>query len=455
MPAPLPSATLAPPPEVQTSRATRPSPLRARDSNPKFDKTLRDELRGKQRSESPDAPPRQRRSVEQAEHEKTERGRAGGEQAEAQSESPSRAQADDKDAQDLPVAEVGAAIEIGAAPEVGIAPDAPSPESMTGPGSLEVPAVATDARASAAAHSAIAEELARTGASTVLQPARQRAESAEPSPAQAAAIASRTTLEDTRPADPRAEERALPAPRSAAPVVSGRPDRQAAGDDRKHEESGSRPALGRAMQVQAAVRLENATGQPAMADLSLAGRSASGESASGTTAGQLTVQSAPAAELEDSKDAFTARVVRGLGAALNQRGGVMTMRLEPPDLGQLRVHLTIARGVVTAQFQPSTVEAQALLDRSMASLRSALEGHGLTVDRLTVQAPPMTTPNMRDNPADQHAPNQRHDPDAGQGQSRGRGDGRPDSSRHPFSDPREGGNGHPRRAPLDAGADQT
>ena len=48
--------------------------------------------------------------------------------------------------------------------------------------------------------------------------------------------------------------------------------------------------------------------------------------------------------------AFASRVVRGLSAMVNQRGGVMTMRLDPPELGQLRVQMSLQAGVVSARF---------------------------------------------------------------------------------------------------------
>ena len=121
---------------------------------------------------------------------------------------------------------------------------------------------------------------------------------------------------------------------------------------------------------------------------------------------------------------------------LAQRGGAMTMRLEPPGLGQLRVEMTVVRGTVTVQFQPMTAEAQALLDRSIATLRSSLESQGLTVERLTVHPAPPSHPAREtadDQSQQQHA--SRHHADAGDGRSRGRGDEQSGhgSPNHPFT----------------------
>ncbi len=152
-------------------------------------------------------------------------------------------------------------------------------------------------------------------------------------------------------------------------------------------------AIGRAMQVQAGVHLENVTGL------------------------------ASSQALVDG-DRFTAGVMRGLSVMLNQRGGVMTMRLRPPQLGDLRVQMTISRGVVTAQFHAATPQAQALLEQSLAMLRSALEANGLTVERLTVHLIQTTNAQAtRQEAADEQSQSSRHHSDAGEGRSRDRRDG--------------------------------
>jgi flagellar hook-length control protein FliK len=116
--------------------------------------------------------------------------------------------------------------------------------------------------------------------------------------------------------------------------------------------------------------------------------------------------------------------MRGLTAAVNQRGGVMTMRLTPPELGDLRVQMTIARGTVNVQFFAATPQAEAMLERSMGSLRAGLESHGLQVERISVHAQPGGSSNAaaRDQAGDQNANQSRHHHDAGGGESRGRRD---------------------------------
>jgi flagellar hook-length control protein FliK len=150
--------------------------------------------------------------------------------------------------------------------------------------------------------------------------------------------------------------------------------------------------------VEQGIRLENAMGQIATSstiDVSGAAPRSGVSAANGfaLAAGPLDGHSGPATnvfvESEDSAPPSVAsQAIRGLAAMVNQRGGSMTMRLDPPELGQLRVQMTIVGGNVTAEFTAGTQQTQALLDRHMTALRASLEGQGLTVERLTVHATP-------------------------------------------------------------------
>ncbi len=192
-------------------------------------------------------------------------------------------------------------------------------------------------------------------------------------------------------------------------------DREAhSGDTDRGQHQTPSPATGRAVQVQAGVAVQNVTGHtPAPAPV-----------VSPTGVSVATPASGPAdLGLEDAPKT-SAGVARGLTAMLNQRGGSMTMRLDPPALGQLRVQMTVARGAVTVQFQPATLEAQALLERSLATLRTALESQGLSVERLTVHAAPAPAASREaaEDQSQQQQQASRHHADAGEGRSRGRGD---------------------------------
>lgn len=91
---------------------------------------------------------------------------------------------------------------------------------------------------------------------------------------------------------------------------------------------------------------------------------------------------APATDIEAHPSAQLA--AKGVAILGNQRGGAITMRLEPPALGQLRIELNISQGAVVADFTTATPEARVLLEANLGMLRERLESQGLTVERISV-----------------------------------------------------------------------
>jgi flagellar hook-length control protein FliK len=187
------------------------------------------------------------------------------------------------------------------------------------------------------------------------------------------------------------------------------------------------PAGARTVELETSLRVEQMTGQPPTSEIQTASRG----SAAPMPSAQLTVvkmdggdAAIPVRNAAD-ESLFSERIVRGLSAMVNQRGGVMNMKLHPAELGSLRVQMSIVQGSVTAQFVASTVEAQMMLDRSMGTLRAALESHGLHVERISVThaSSDSSGTSMRQDGQDQQNQQStgRHH-DAGQGQSRGRHD---------------------------------
>ncbi len=105
-----------------------------------------------------------------------------------------------------------------------------------------------------------------------------------------------------------------------------------------------------------------------------------------TLSGQSALPS-PQSNGEEAESAAPKLVARGLAALASQKGGSMQMRLDPPSLGDLRIQMTVVNGAVSAELRPSSAQAHALLAADLASLRQALEAQGLSVERLSVQAP--------------------------------------------------------------------
>ncbi|MCA9289998.1 MAG: flagellar hook-length control protein FliK, partial [Phycisphaerales bacterium] len=211
------------------------------------------------------------------------------------------------------------------------------------------------------------------------------------------------------------------------------------------------PAEARADEVDATIRLEQATraaAQAAPVAAEPADRASSPAGAPVAPTGSIAplptldasvaAQDSPPGRATPDADPMTAKVIRGMVGVMNQRGGAMTMRLDPPELGQLRIQMTITRGVVTAIFEATSQQAHALLDRNIATLRTALESQGLTVERLTVHSSAHANAHgtARDDGQPQHSRSDGRD-DASRGQSRGRrdhdGEGRDPRRPHRFA----------------------
>jgi flagellar hook-length control protein FliK len=101
----------------------------------------------------------------------------------------------------------------------------------------------------------------------------------------------------------------------------------------------------------------------------------------------------PAARIADPVEARFAeanhpRIVTAVQSELMPSGGTVRLRLDPPELGALLVRIDVKDGVLAASFQTSNDEATRLLSRSMQQLRTTLESHGVTVEKLHVQQAP-------------------------------------------------------------------
>lgn len=82
---------------------------------------------------------------------------------------------------------------------------------------------------------------------------------------------------------------------------------------------------------------------------------------------------------------LTAQALRGLAAALRQNGGSVTLRLNPEQLGFMKIEMSLKEGRVDARIEASNDAARHLLEQSVDRLRAALEARGLIVDRLEVK----------------------------------------------------------------------
>lgn len=96
------------------------------------------------------------------------------------------------------------------------------------------------------------------------------------------------------------------------------------------------------------------------------------------------------AQLSAEEQQNVARVTRGLAGAVNQRGGGLTLRLTPPQMGVVRIHMQMTDNVIRAQLNTQNEAARGLLQSQMSTLRQTLESQGLVVERLSVHTMPQT-----------------------------------------------------------------
>lgn len=121
----------------------------------------------------------------------------------------------------------------------------------------------------------------------------------------------------------------------------------------------------------------------------------------------------------DEATSLESLVSRGIGVAVNQRGGAVTLRLQPESLGSLRIQLDIQQGQVRASFEAATPEARDLLSKSVETLRAALESRGLGVERIQVSLAQSGDGAGRSPDQGQQQSSRQFGHDAGDGRSRG------------------------------------
>jgi flagellar hook-length control protein FliK len=98
---------------------------------------------------------------------------------------------------------------------------------------------------------------------------------------------------------------------------------------------------------------------------------------------------APAAqESPGMQDADTMdQIVLGLKGKLDARTGKAEIRLDPPNLGTMKVSVTLESGILSAEFQSPSPVVRDLLQGNLEKLKTVLQGQGVAVDRLVVNAP--------------------------------------------------------------------
>lgn len=93
----------------------------------------------------------------------------------------------------------------------------------------------------------------------------------------------------------------------------------------------------------------------------------------------------PGTPVDESERArFVQRVAKAFESAMD-RGGHVRLRLHPPELGSLRLELTVRNGQMHARLETETEAARNLLLDNLPGLKERLAGHQIRVERFDVE----------------------------------------------------------------------
>jgi flagellar hook-length control protein FliK len=80
---------------------------------------------------------------------------------------------------------------------------------------------------------------------------------------------------------------------------------------------------------------------------------------------------------------FVGRVAKAVQTA-QERGGTLQLRLSPPELGSLRLELTMQNGVMTASVETDNPVARQVLLDHLPALRERLAEQNISIERFDV-----------------------------------------------------------------------
>jgi hypothetical protein len=112
---------------------------------------------------------------------------------------------------------------------------------------------------------------------------------------------------------------------------------------------------------------------------------------------------APAEPEPRSSDVNLERILRFIHTRLGKERSVAALRLEPPELGTIRLRMDLRNEQLSLQIEAQTDAARKLLTDHVESLRRSLEASGIHLERVEIRAPAVST----------DAPDANHSPQAG------------------------------------------
>lgn len=219
----------------------------------------------------------------------------------------------------------------------------------------------------------------------VEQPATQPASGAADGRAAAAAVPQQAAVAG-QPARTTNDQQATPATTGVVEVVAGR------------ELTGSVNAI--RSEASGQVRPAATTSVKGSAQPSVGSSASRGETkADGAKTAKTT--EARAAETAD-RNANTERIVRIVAQRLGTERSHTVMRLDPPELGSLRLQMDLKGDALALRIDSSTHTAHRLLSEDLDALRQGLEAAGIRLESIDVRPPPQS-PESGESGDGQHA----------------------------------------------------
>jgi len=125
-------------------------------------------------------------------------------------------------------------------------------------------------------------------------------------------------------------------------------------------------------------------GAAAIDALPPAGKDASARTAGNEAAASDAVAPRDGQSRQVDRARFVQRVAKAF-EAMGDRTGAVRLKLQPPELGSLRMELTIRNGAISAQLEAETPAARNLLLENLSGLRDRLAQHDMRIDRFEVR----------------------------------------------------------------------
>ena len=135
------------------------------------------------------------------------------------------------------------------------------------------------------------------------------------------------------------------------------------------------------------------------------------------------------AEDTGKTDANIARIVRLIQTRIDKDRSVATLRLDPPELGTVRMHMDLRQDQLALRIDADSPAARDLLLRDMDALRKSLEAAGIQLDRVEVRVPEAAPAGLDSQAAQQQGMNAATDGGAGRRDDAHSTDSRSEQSR--------------------------